>query len=152
MKNVSCDLFIYFLCLFGENAVEAGWFLNLEDMMNGLASCCLSRPLHQRTDTAVVAATSCFGVCLTSHMFTGHLRSPHPFCVLGNHVPEATSRTRNTLSSTVSSTYSRIRLALLSLCLFRYALPLAALVVDAALLVGSMIYLFIFVPVRRKCG
>ena len=89
-----------------------------------------------------IYSTSHFGVCLTSHMFTGHLRSPHPFCVLGNHVPEATARTRNTLSSTVSSTYkySRTRLALLSLCLFRYALPLAAFVVDAALLVGSMIF------------
>ena len=40
---------LIFWCLSGENAVEAGWFLNLEDIINGLASCCLSRPLHQRT-------------------------------------------------------------------------------------------------------
>ena len=40
---------LIFWCLSGENAVEAGWFLNLEDIIDGLASCRLSRPLHQRT-------------------------------------------------------------------------------------------------------
>ena len=57
--------------------------------------------------------------------------------------PAATARTRNTLLEPgVKHIFKDKISAAVSLCLFRFALPLAAFVVDAALLVGSMIFLY----------
>ena len=65
------------------------------------------------------------------------------------HTGSDSPNTKHTLEHGVKHIFKDKISSAVSLCLFRYALPLAAFVVDAALLVGSMIF---FVPVRRKCG
>ena len=64
------------------------------------------------------------------------------------HTGSDSPSTKHTLEHGVKIFKAKISSAV-SLYLFRYALPFAAFVVDAALLVGSINFL---VPVRRECG
>ena len=56
------------------------------------------------------------------------------------HTGSDSPNTKHTLEHGVKHILKDKISSAVSLCLFRYALPLAAFVVDAALLVGSMIF------------
>ena len=68
---------------------------------------------------------------LSLFCFVRHKTQMH---VTAHNCSASSSRQRHALKHNISSA--------VSLCLHRYALPLAAFVVDAALLVGSMIFLY----------
>ena len=75
---------------------------------------------------------------LSLFCFVRHNTQVH---VTAHNYRASSSRQRHALKDKISSS--------VSLCLFRYALPLAAFVFDAALLVGSM---FFFVSYEFKCN
>ena len=75
---------------------------------------------------------------LSLSCFVRHKTQAH---VTAHNYRASSSRQRHSLKDKISSS--------VSLCLFRYALPLAAFVFDAALLVGSM---FFFLSYEFKCS
>ena len=62
------------------------------------------------------------------------------------HTGSDSPNTKHTLEHGVKNVFKDKISSAVALCLFRYALPLAAFVVDAALLVGSMIFVVPAVP------